>query len=373
MTNKDAEELLRKFEQGLCTEDEIALLESWYVAFNEESNLIISDDELVSAESRMMQALNLPMHKIIPMWSKIAVAASLVIVCACSYYFFSLSNHNNNAVSAKVQHIGPGGNNAVLILEGGDRIDLEQSASGRLAQDAGIAIVKRESGKLEYDAGAGSVNQKGKAGFNTILTPRGGTYQVVLSDGSKVWLNSESSIKFPTCFIGTERHVELQGEAYFEVAKDASKPFIVKVDKQSVRVLGTTFNVNSYINEKVITTTLVEGAVKVSNNTNHLVLKAGQQAIAAADNKFLLKTVDVNEFLAWRNGMFSFNKANLETVMRQFERWYDIEVEFEANAPEISFTGKIYRNLNLNEALNNLSFLGVKFKTIDRRVTVLAK
>ena len=372
MTEKEAKDLFSKYERGLCSEEEIAWMETWYIHLNEEKELDLELAAIEAAESSMMQRLKIQERRTIALWKKVAAAASIVLVSVLGLYFVRFKVALENASEAKlVNTIQPGGNNAVLILADGRRINLEETAKGKLAEESGVSIIKKASGEIVYDMG-GAKALLGQSSFNTIATPRGGTYQVLLEDGSKVWLNAESSIRFPSSFSPTERKVELKGEAYFEIAKNSARPFTVNVEGQSIQVLGTKFNVNGYTNEASLKTTLIEGSVKVSNPIANLILKPGQQAQSTANQKITFSEVDTEEFLAWKNGMFSFNRADLKTVMKQFERWYDINVKFEDNLPEMFFTGKIYRNLNLDEALSNLTFLGVKFKIQNRNVIVLS-
>lgn len=375
MTRKEAIDLLNKYEQGLCNAEELAWIETWYINFNEDKGIDLSSNDIELSESRMMQALNIQEKRTIPLWKKVAVAASILLVSTFSYYFLQhkevVSGVNGTHLANSV--IPAGGNKAILILGDGREINLEETAKGKLAEVSGITIIKKASGELIYDVSNAKDVIADQNSYHTIATPRGGTYQVLLEDGSKVWLNAASSIKFPSSFSGNERIVELKGEAYFEVAKNPARPFTVKVEGQSIQVLGTKFNVNSYTDETKLATTLLEGSVRVANQIGEVVLKPGQQSQSKINQKIRLEDVETDEFLAWKDGMFNFNRADLQTVLRQFERWYNINVKFEKDVPEIFFTGKIYRNLNLNDALNNLTFLGVKFKIENRNVTVLAK
>lgn len=375
MTSKEAKDLLGKYEQGLCNAEELAWIESWYIHLNEDKELALGADDLDASETRMMRALNIERTRTVPLWKKLSVAASILLVSTFSFYFLKhkdvgQDNFPNQALKASIQ---PGGNKAVLILADGREIDLEEIAKGEFTQLSGVTITKKASGEIIYDVNSEQDAADAQSDYHTVATPRGGTYQVLLEDGSKVWLNAASSIKFPSAFASSERIVELKGEAYFEIAKNSSRPFTVKVEGQSIRVLGTKFNVNSYTDENELTTTLLEGSVRVSNQVGNVVLKAGEQSQGTLNQAIKLREVETSEFLAWKDGMFSFHRTDLQTVLRQFERWYNIDVTFEKDVPDIFFTGKIYRNLNLDEALNSLTFLGVRFKIENRKVTVLSK
>ncbi|SFH12303.1 FecR family protein [Pedobacter insulae] len=375
MTSKEAKNLLSKYEQGLCNAEEVAWIETWYIQLNEDKQLNLSSDDLDRSEARMMRALNIQEKPTVTLWKKVAVAASVLVVSTLTCYFLAprafLQDSNPTQMVNKT--IKPGGNKAVLILADGREINLEETASGKLAEVSGVTIIKKTSGEIIYDLKSAEDVGDSKTRYHTIATPRGGTYRVLLEDGSKVWLNAASSIRFPASFSQAERIVELKGEAYFEIAKNPVRPFTVKVEGQSIQVLGTKFNVNGYLNEAELATTLLEGSVRVSNQVGNVILKPGQQSQSTINEKIKLREVAPEEFLAWKDGMFNFNRADLQTVLHQFERWYNINVKFEKNVPEIFFTGKIYRNLNLDDALNNLTFLGVRFKIENRNVTVLSK
>ena len=374
MTKKEAEDLLSKYERGLCSEEEIAWIETWYIHLNEDKELELRLADIEAAESRMMYALNIHKVRMVPLWKKVSVAASILLVSVLSYYFLQHKEVFKDTDQVNVVNaIEPGGNKAVLILADGRQINLEETAKGKLAEESGVTIIKKASGEIVYDMTGAKGSAIAQNSFNTIATPRGGTYHVLLEDGSKVWLNAASSIKFPSAFSATERTVELKGEAYFEIAKNSTRPFTVKVEGQAIQVLGTKFNVNSYADESKLATTLIEGSVKVSNQFGNVILKPGEQSQSTVHQKINIRQVETEEFLAWKDGMFSFHRADLQTVLRQFERWYNIDVKFEKDVPDIFFTGKIYRNLNLDDALNNLTFLGVRFKIENRNVTVLSK
>ncbi len=268
------------------------------------------------------------------------------------------------------QHdILPGSDKAILTFDDGSQVVLDNSKNGSLGKQGQTDIRKPQTGKLIYES-AQVTNARPM--FNTITTPKGGQYNVVLSDGTKVWLNAASSLRFPTVFTGTERKVEMSGEVYFEVAKNAKMPFKVISQGQKVEVLGTHFNVMAYQNEKAIKTTLLEGSVKVSRNERSAILQPGQQAKVGINNNVFRTLSDVNleEELAWKNGFFQFNDASLEQVMRQIERWYDVEVEYIGKIPDEHFTGKLQRNTNLSNVLKILSMSEVEFKIEGKKIII---
>lgn len=256
--------------------------------------------------------------------------------------------------------------NIVLTLDDGRAIMLDSIPGGFIARQNGAAVVLG-NGSLAYN-GNGTAD---KVSYNTITIPRGRQFQVLLPDGTRVWLDAASSMRYPTSFTGAERRVEIAGEAYFEVAKNPSLPFRVKIQGKpaEIEVLGTRFNVNAYGNEASINTTLVEGSVKISAGSDQVMIKPGQQAQVASRIKVLNKA-DMQKVMAWKEGVFDFEDAGLEEVMRQLERWYDIEVVYEKGIPPIEFVGKMGRDLSLQEVLRGLEVSEVHFSMQGRKLVV---
>ena len=257
----------------------------------------------------------------------------------------------------------PGGDKAILRLSGGKEIMLD-STQGNILQQGGLQVVNTK-GTVSYEGEAGEMQ------YHTLTTPRGGQYRLVLPDGSKVWLNAASSIRFPTAFNGKERKVELTGEAYFEVAHDAAKPFHVHVNSMDVEVLGTHFNINAYGDEEGIKTTLLEGSVKVSNGKGGLIIKPGQQAVVAANNEpSIVHTVDLDEVVGWKNGLFEFKDESIEAIMRQVARWYNVDVRYEGKI-DYHFNASIERNAPVSKLLYFLEQTHrVHFTLQDRTIIV---
>lgn len=325
-------------------------------------------------------------------------AAILAFFLTAGFAFYIGYNKEKQAVVAQqinVRHkddVLPGGDKARLELADGSVVVLEKVNNGSLTQQGGTRIVKQD-GQLVYNAAQGSHPAENL--YNKISTPKGGQYQVILPDGSKVWLNAGSSLRFPTAFTGKERQVELTGEAYFEVAKlttlsDGGRvrvPFKVKTYDVSIEVLGTHFNVMAYADEKSINTTLLEGSVKVYApissfpkeraggevaTRNSQLLRPGQQA--KVNGSIQLLNVDTEEIVAWKNGFFQFNGADVKTVMGQIERWYDVEIDYEGKMPLKHFTGVISRNINVSKVLNMLELTGgVKFEIKGKKISVVSK
>lgn len=302
---------------------------------------------------------------------KYAVAASILICLGIfSYLFF---NKQINRTQLAKTDFRPGGNKAVLTLSNGSTIILNDARNGTLANQGGTSVSKTQAGEIAYDdSGSNNSEDSDKPTYNTINTPKGGQFQVVLSDGSKVWLNSYSSLKFPTSFTDKQRVVEITGEVYFEVAKDKTKPFLVKAGNQIVEVLGTHFNINSYADEPDIKTTLLEGAVKIKqlNTGFSALLKPGQQAVNNSSGKLIVQQADIEQAVAWKYGLFQINDANIETIMRQAARWYDVDIIYEGKVPQRKFSGKIKRDVKASEFLEMLAFFNVNFSMEGRKIIV---
>jgi ferric-dicitrate binding protein FerR (iron transport regulator) len=271
--------------------------------------------------------------------------------------------------------IAPGSNKAILQLADSSSIVLNDTNTGMLAQQGNTKVLKLDNGQLTYNALPG---HSSATLYNTVSTPRGGQYQVVLPDGSKVWLNAASSLRFPTAFAGKERNVTLSGEAYFEIAHNKSMPFKVRVDELEVEVLGTHFNVMSYKNEAMTSTTLLEGAVRVSSlfatsdAGQGVVIRPGQQAgIRQHSSVFTVHEADIESVVAWKNGLFQFNGADMQTIMRQIERWFDVNVHYEGPIPEGHFSGTVGKNNSLLTVLRIFEESGLKFKIEGKELTVL--
>jgi ferric-dicitrate binding protein FerR (iron transport regulator) len=266
-----------------------------------------------------------------------------------------------------VHDIMPGSDKAILTLADGSTVVLDSTGNKQIAKQGGTSVIKAAGGQLTYNV----ANSSNEVLYNKISTPRGGQFQITLPDGTQVWLNALSSLRFPTVFNGNNRTVELTGEAYFEVQQNAAKPFMVKVAGMQIDVLGTSFDVMAYPDEKQIQTTLIEGAVKVSAQGQVKMLQPGQQSQLEKDGKLnLLATTDVESVIAWKNGYFKFNQADLQTVMRQLARWYDVDVNFDGPIPDFRFVGELKRKASLSTNLKILSYSQVNFKMDGNTITV---
>ena len=375
MNRIKATELLRKYVEGTCTDKEKQLFEQWYANLNSEDHQHLTENELKLAEQEMLGRLPVAVPvKTRRLWPYAAAAAiGFAIVAAFWLYKPDPKTSNSNMEIQARNNILPGNNKAILTLADGSKISLTDAMKGELAEQAGVSITKTRDGQLVYqikDSG------KNKNVYNTIETPRGGQHQVILPDGSKVWLNAASWLRFPSSLaLATERRVELRGEAYFEIVhKHQHTPFVVVTAKQEIEVLGTHFNVSSYADEGTTRTTLLEGAVRLNVFTGQAyVLKPGQQAVSGKDQLISIRNVDVNAAVDWKEGLFVFNKENLESIMRKLSRWYDVDVVFEnEQLKKQLFGGKVSRFSTVAEVLDVLELTDLAhFKTEGRRIMVV--
>ncbi|KAA2241676.1 DUF4974 domain-containing protein [Chitinophaga agrisoli] len=293
-------------------------------------------------------------------------AAAVTLIAAGTVYYMAGSKKAPQQLAVHVPaDIAPGTNKAQLTLANGSTVSLDSTSARVITQ--GTAVIHQQRGQLLYAANGVST----AVSYNTLNTPQGGQFQIQLSDGTRIWLNAASSIRYPTAFTGHERRVEIRGEAYFEVARMAESPFIVQVDdRAAVEVLGTDFNVNAYKDEKSLNTTLLNGSIRV----NGVMIKPGQQArIRPSSEIQVIKEADIIKAMAWKNGLFDFENAGLDEVMRQLARWYDIEVSYEGDIPDIEFVGKISRNTSLRGVLKGLERMGVHFRLEEGRKLVVLK
>ena len=306
---------------------------------------------------------------------RLAAAAILILGCFWVYHSSKRTGGHKQEMTktdSAGYEIRPGGNKAILTLADGSTIDLQTAANDTLARQGSITLLKSADGQLNYT----SINDTPAQTFlNTLTTPRGGQYHLTLSDGSEVWLNAASSIHFPAAFTGTERVVEVTGEAYFEVAKNASMPFKVKVGgKAEVEVLGTHFNVSAYSEEPTINTTLLEGRVKVTSLVQYVsnTITPGEQAQLDANNRMrVIRPEDAEQAIAWKNGIFSFHNANPQIALQRIARWYDVDLVFEGPAPQKLFSGEMQRTLSISQIIKLLETNGVHCRIEGRKLIVM--
>lgn len=314
----------------------------------------------------------------VPMYKKgwFRYAAAIILFVGLGIYFFR--NNGNDSIPPSIaandsgkHEIKPGGQKAVLVLADGRTIALDDTENGQLAVENGSEIIKKD-GQLVY----GNSDHTAVT-YNTMSTPRGGQYSITLPDGTKAWLNAESSITFPTHFNGPAREIAVKGEVYLEVARNEKKPFRVDVDgRTTVEVLGTRFNVNAYADEKNIRTTLLEGSVKVMKrgmkDGEQARLSPGQQAITTGGNAVeVISGVNTAAVMAWKDGLFDFDDLSLEEALRQLARWYDIEVVYPQSVPDVKLGGAIKRNLSFPDVLRFLGNVGLRYKLENNRKLII--
>lgn len=370
-TNNRLAELFQKYVDKTITEEEYAELfvyirnpetKEQVLAFLDEHNKKVQSDALVHEVDwdGMYENITNPKKSVgrsrKPIW-KYAAAAAVILVGSFTLYSSLQNMLEKKAPLAYHNDVLPGGDRATLTLADGSQIALDSGKAGRLATQGGISIEKDANGQIIYLAKGNGGDEAQK--INTLSTPAGGKFSVVLSDGSKVWLNASSSIKFPAAFSGDSRRVEIKGEAYFEIEKDAARPFYVNNGSSEIKVLGTHFNVMAYPDEYRSELTLLEGAVQFTKNGHAELLKPGRQILYTESNN-QTKQIDANieEVMAWKNDLFVFNNTNIDEVMKQLVRWYNVKVKYEGDKPDISFTGVIPRNANVSKILKALELTG---------------
>lgn len=302
-----------------------------------------------------------------------AAAAVLFFIAGALYYGRKTGSNNSSSAVQIVNDVSPAAGKPLLTLADGSTIVLDANAKGKIASQGALQVIKMGSAMLSYRKLEASEEEKKNKElvYNKLVIPRGMDYQLILPDGSLVHLNALSSLRYPTTFPGKERVVELTGEGYFEIAKNAEKPFRVKVNNSEIEVLGTVFNVMAYDDEPAMATTLLEGSVKMKNGDYQTLLKPGQQArVSGSDARIsLLNGVNVDDVVAWRKGVLSIYKANIQEVMRQIKRWYDVDVKNESSFRG-HITGEIPRNMKLSEVLKVLEFSGVKAR-LENNIVII--
>ncbi|MBG6235269.1 hypothetical protein IWX76_001837 [Pedobacter sp. CAN_A7] len=372
-------ELLAKIESGTATWEEISVYNQFYQQFqtdNHWNTVEMGEQQEVGKlmYEHISKAIAEPVKRIkFYNLTKYVAAAVAVLAITVAIYFFNIKKqsipfHYKSSLSA-VKDIPAGGNKATLTLANGTQLSLTDAANGVLLNQSGIAITKIADGQLVYKVN-GKSDKQFIADDNTIATPKGGQYQVLLEDGSKVWLNAASSLKFPAQFTGKERKVELSGEAYFEISPRKNMPFHVVANGTKVTVLGTHFNVMAYADGGGVKTTLLEGAVKLISGKSTTLLIPGQQGITTLTGSFDVSKADLESAVAWKNGYFQFNNADLPEIMRQLSRWYDIDVVFKNKGKHYEFVGEISRSYSLVKVLKILELSDIEFELKDRTLIV---
>jgi transmembrane sensor len=370
-------------------DDQILFLEQYFDLFSELDE-ILESKHIIQTEN-VGNLMHSRIHQDITRWedlqkkSEVRTGSSLkywYMTAAAIFVIFGsvfLYQNQTNQVSIKatdnnvITKIVPGGNKATLTLSNGSKVALTSAKNGQIANQFGTIVTKTADGKLVYQNSSSSTENTNI--YNVIETPKGGQYQVALPDGTKVWLNAASSLRYSLTFNGNERKVELTGEAYFEVAKDKTRPFKVYSSGQVVEVLGTHFNINTYSNESSVRTTLLEGSVKVTSLSakTYAMIRPGQQSIIRNANKLIkVENVDMDESVAWKNGYFMFNGEQLESILRKISRWYDVDIEYQNEELKREvFSGTLSRYSSVSQVLKKLELTqSVHFKTEGRKIIV---
>ncbi|NHA03542.1 FecR family protein [Mucilaginibacter sp. HC2] len=391
----DLGKLIAKYLRNELTEQEKDELEQWLQADEHNPELFkkLTDQTIIDSELETFEANDKDKawknivkktgfkktnrtKATLKLWPSYAAAVILLIALGVTLTRYRHTSGEQKIAIKSQKDLLPGSNKAILTLADGSKIVLDDTKRGKIASQQNIVITKDESGELVYQVAEATQHEDQplfeKVVMNMLATPRGGQYEIVLPDGTKVWLNSASSLKYPTAFAGNERRVELTGEAYFEVSKDPNKPFYVKTTTQTVTVLGTHFNINSYADEATTKTTLLEGSVKVISNTSgaSVKLKPGEQAVNTINTIDVKENADIDEAVAWKNGKFLFRNTDLHTIMRQLSRWYDVDVEYQGNVVQKHYRGRISRNVPVSEIFQILKTSGINF-TIDGRKIIV--
>lgn len=365
--------LAEKIQQGSITEEENIFFDKWYNGLskkdlNIDSQYAKNKNQLKRRIFRRIQN-DIKKTEKVPVlfyWKKLAIAASLVLGTILGSLYFYL--HEDHSLNDPQPIIVAGKNNAILTLADGTKINLSEAANGVISHTANVDIIKTSSGSIQYKSQTSSSNNP--TAYNTIEAPAGGKWSLTLPDGTQVWLNSSSSITYPTQFSATERKVKIKGEAFFDVAHNKKAPFIVSSGQQLIRVLGTEFNVEAYEEDAVAKTTLVKGAVAIESGNKTVKLVPGEQA--KWNGKEIIKeVVDTEAAIAWKEGYFKFNE-NIESILTKISRWYNVEIIYLSKPdPATTFSGKIARDRNLNSVLKMLEYDGnIHFQIQGRRVIV---
>ena len=384
--NQQILDILAKYEAGTITEDELLLLENWYASFEANPDLIdsLTAEERAVRKNQLQEKIfdqigpevfapiDMPKKRFFlypgnRLWQ---AAASLVFLCAISFYIFQKQSAKLPMIAAEQSSsINPATDKAILTLGNGEKILLDESKNGELSAEENIHINKLKPGNLVYTTD----KRVNKVHFNTLATPRGGRYQLTLADGTQVWLNAQSSITYPSAFQGSSREVTISGEVYFEVAHNAAMPFRVRSENQLIEVLGTHFNVNTYQANTMAKTTLLSGSIALTNTHQRVILKPGQQGIVAG-HSMSIKNVDPAEVIAWKEGYFDFTDADIGSVIDELGRWYNVDIRYQGTATTETFTGRIPRSWSFEKVLNLLkTFKSIQVEMQGRRLIVETK
>ncbi|HWZ36464.1 MAG TPA: FecR family protein [Mucilaginibacter sp.] len=374
---KELLDIVKRYLNGEASEDEVNILEKYYHHFSDEPDVLeqFTANELNELDRYLKSRIELHIAKlekpVIPIYRNryLQIAAAMLLSLMPFLWYAHIKQNQPVITNQNTKHdFAPGINKAILTLANGSTIVLNNVKNGTVSRQSNINVIKMGN-QLSYRS---TDEKNGVVAYNTVTIPRGGKYQqIILADGTRVWLNTASSLRFPTFFGGKERDVELTGEAYFEVAKNKKKPFNVITANQHIKVLGTHFNVNAYADESVTKTTLLEGSVKLYSGDKSIRIAPGQQSVLEVQKGFKINNgLDLDEVMAWKNDMFQFDEADIQTIMRQVGRWYDVDVVFNGPISTRTYHGRISRNSNSSEVLKILELSGVNFTIEGRKIVV---
>lgn len=371
MKKQEAKKLINSYVNNKATASEQAILERFFLDDLKAATDVPDEQRIIEANERIKS--NLLKHiaghnsvKKISLWPRVAAASIFLLISTGLYWFVVKKEPAINTHNINYTKILPGSNKAILTLANGKNIVLTDARAGDLAQQGDAAISKSKDGEISYH----NVNGSSAPVYNTLATPRGGMYRLVLSDGTLVILNAASSILYPTVFTGKERSVSVHGEVYFEVKHNAAMPFKVRSGGQTIEVLGTHFNVNAYDEVNHIKTTLLQGAVRVSSRGISKYLAPGEQSDVSR-NEIKVMKVAAEDAIAWKNGLFTFEDESLENIMQNISRWYDVEVSYQDVDRSMPFGGGVSRFEDVSKVLEKLELTGkVHFKIQGRRILV---
>jgi len=373
----DLKRIIKNYLRGKASEEEKTFLEKYYNFFDARENILdsLSEQKIAEIGNKMEQHVLSTLRKdkvrpklirLLP-YKYVAAAVLLIVGIYAIYYIQDHKTVTEENIYVNSDLTDSTENVVMLTLSDGKKVKLQDIQSGVVAEESGTKIEKKADGTIVYTTGESTFFDTKENKFNTISTPNGQLSQINLPDGTRVWLNAESSLKYPITFIGNQRLVELNGEAYFEVFKNKEKPFIVKAKDTEIKVLGTKFNVSAYSNDNFTKTTLTEGLVSISREKLAKLLKPGQQALSLKEQAGInISDVDIEEAMAWKNGYFMFNNLDIKTVMNMIRRWYNIDVEYQGKIENEVFIGTISRFENIEKLLNTIELTGgVHFKITE--------
>lgn len=380
MTNEEFKALAAKCQDGTATEAEKQAFNRAYqllaTRYTDWDSGLMGDEETVGSKLYSSVTARIADTKrsgrIRRLYMCAAAAVILAFLSAGIYHLLREPTQLKQIAHNKMNDLKPGENRATLTLANGQKIVLTKGLAGQLSKQGNVNVSMKANGTVAYTAGSDGQIVNAATAYNTLTTKKGEQFPLILSDGTEVILDAASSITFPVLFTGKQRVVRVTGQAYFKVVHNEHQPFEVLVKDQSIKDIGTEFNVNAYDDEGVVKTTLLEGSVKVSKASAAVVLIPGQQSQVTDNSNMItvVKNADVQSVVAWKNGLFQYNNASIQEVMRQVARWYNVDIQYEGTIPQREFSGKMQRNLNASQVLDLLSFTRIHFKIEGKKIVV---